>query len=69
VHDQVYLYEGSFSAEHGIGQAKVAELLERKSTTEMNLMRAFNQTQLGPALHYESKQSRFTKSELTLEAP
>jgi FAD/FMN-containing dehydrogenase len=38
VHDQVYLYQGSFSAEHGIGQAKVTELLERKSTTEMNLM-------------------------------
>jgi FAD/FMN-containing dehydrogenase len=40
VHDQVYLYQGSFSAEHGIGQAKVTELLERKSTTEMNLMRS-----------------------------
>ncbi len=44
VHDQVYLYEGSFSAEHGIGQAKVAELLERKSTTEMNLMHSIKRS-------------------------
>ena len=38
VHDQIYSHKGSFSAEHGIGQAKVTELLERKSATEMNLM-------------------------------
>jgi FAD/FMN-containing dehydrogenase len=44
VHDQVYLYQGSFSAEHGIGQAKVTELLERKSTTEMNLMNSLKRS-------------------------
>ncbi len=44
VHDQVYLYQGSFSAEHGIGQAKVAELLERKSTTEINLMQSIKRS-------------------------
>jgi FAD/FMN-containing dehydrogenase len=44
VHDQVYLYEGSFSAEHGIGQAKVAELLERKSTIEMSLMHSIKRS-------------------------
>jgi len=44
VHDQVYLYKGSFSAEHGIGQAKVTELLERKSITEMNLMHSIKRS-------------------------
>jgi FAD/FMN-containing dehydrogenase len=44
VYDQVYLYQGSFSAEHGIGQAKVTELLERKSTTEMNLMQSIKRS-------------------------
>jgi FAD/FMN-containing dehydrogenase len=44
VHDQVYSYQGSFSAEHGIGQAKVTELLERKSTTEMNLMHSIKRS-------------------------
>ena len=44
VHDQVYLYKGSFSAEHGIGQAKVTELVERKSVTEMNLMHSIKRS-------------------------
>lgn len=44
VHDQVYLHNGSFSAEHGIGQAKVTELIERKSSVEMALMRAIKQS-------------------------
>lgn len=44
VHDQVYLYKGSFSAEHGIGQAKVVELSERKSITEMNLMHSIKRS-------------------------
>jgi FAD/FMN-containing dehydrogenase len=44
VHDQIYLHKGSFSAEHGIGQAKVKELLERKSTTEMNLMHSIKRS-------------------------
>lgn len=44
VHDQVYLHNGSFSAEHGIGQAKVTELTERKSSVEMTLMRAIKKS-------------------------
>ena len=44
VHDQVYLHNGSFSAEHGIGQAKVTELSERKSSVEMALMRAIKKS-------------------------
>jgi D-lactate dehydrogenase (cytochrome) len=44
VHDQVYLHNGSFSAEHGIGQSKVAELTERKSSVEMTLMRAIKKS-------------------------
>jgi FAD/FMN-containing dehydrogenase len=44
VHDQVYLHNGSFSAEHGIGQAKVTELSERKSVVEMTLMRAIKKS-------------------------
>jgi FAD/FMN-containing dehydrogenase len=44
VHDQVYLHNGSFSAEHGIGQAKVTELTVRKSSVEMALMRAIKKS-------------------------
>jgi len=44
VHDQVYLHNGSFSAEHGIGQAKVTELNERKSSVEMTLMRTIKKS-------------------------
>lgn len=44
VHDQVYLHNGSFSAEHGIGQAKVTELIERKSSVEMDLMRVIKKS-------------------------
>ncbi len=44
VHDQVYLHNGSFSAEHGIGQAKVTELIERKSSVEMTLMRVIKKS-------------------------
>jgi FAD/FMN-containing dehydrogenase len=40
VHNQVYLYSGSFSAEHGIGQAKREELSFRKDIVEIDLMRA-----------------------------
>ena len=40
VHDQVYAYSGSFSAEHGIGQAKREELPLRKSTVEIELMKS-----------------------------
>jgi FAD/FMN-containing dehydrogenase len=40
VHDEVYQYSGSFSAEHGIGQLKLEELTTRKSVVEMELMRS-----------------------------
>jgi FAD/FMN-containing dehydrogenase len=40
VHDQVYLHNGSFSAEHGIGQLKRDELLRYKSPVEIELMRS-----------------------------
>lgn len=40
VHDEVYQYSGSFSAEHGIGQLKLEELTTRKSIVEMELMRS-----------------------------
>ena len=40
VHDQVYAHFGSFSAEHGIGQAKRAELPLRKDIAEIAIMRA-----------------------------
>lgn len=40
IHDMVRDYAGSFSAEHGIGQLKVAELERYASPTELDLMRA-----------------------------
>jgi len=40
VHDEVYKYSGSFSAEHGIGQLKRDELVTRKSDVELELMRS-----------------------------
>jgi FAD/FMN-containing dehydrogenase len=40
VHDLVYLRNGSMSAEHGIGQSKLAELVRRKSTVEIALMKS-----------------------------
>ena len=39
VYDLVQAYGGSFSAEHGIGLQKVAELKRYKSDTELDLMR------------------------------
>ncbi len=39
VYDIVQRYGGSFSAEHGIGLSKVAELAHYKSTVELELMR------------------------------
>jgi len=39
VHDLVQGARGSFSAEHGIGQAKRAELIRYKSEIELELMR------------------------------
>lgn len=39
IHDLVNDYNGSFSAEHGIGQLKVSELAHYRSAIEINLMR------------------------------
>jgi FAD/FMN-containing dehydrogenase len=39
VYDIVQQYSGSFSAEHGIGMSKVAELARYKSAVELDLMR------------------------------
>lgn len=43
VYDIVQRYGGSFSAEHGIGLAKVAELRRYKSEIELDLMRSIKQ--------------------------
>jgi FAD/FMN-containing dehydrogenase len=40
VHDLVHAFHGSISAEHGLGQAKVDEILRYKSVAEMDAMRA-----------------------------
>ncbi|QWE22018.1 FAD-binding oxidoreductase [Polynucleobacter sp. AP-Jannik-300A-C4] len=39
IHNEVYKFSGSFSAEHGIGQSKRDELPQRKSAVEIELMR------------------------------
>ena len=39
IHDLVRDFQGSFSAEHGIGRLKVEEMSHYKSDTEMNMMR------------------------------
>ena len=44
VHDIVYRFGGSMSAEHGIGQAKRGELERYKGGVELELMRALKQT-------------------------
>jgi FAD/FMN-containing dehydrogenase len=44
VYDLVQTYGGSFSAEHGVGLAKVAELRRYKSPVELELMRAIKRT-------------------------
>jgi len=40
VHDCVARFHGSFSAEHGVGQLKRAELVRYKSAVELDLMRS-----------------------------
>jgi len=40
IHDLVHEFQGSFSAEHGIGQLKVGELERYASPVELELMRA-----------------------------
>ena len=39
VHDSVHAFDGSISAEHGLGALKRADILRYKSPVEMNLMR------------------------------
>jgi FAD/FMN-containing dehydrogenase len=43
VHDIVTSFEGSISAEHGIGQYRVSELVRLKSATEIGLMQKIKQ--------------------------
>ena len=43
VYDAVQACGGSFSAEHGVGQLKLAEMAERKSPVALGLMRAIKQ--------------------------
>ncbi len=44
VHDIVHRFGGSFSAEHGIGQAKRSELAHYKSALEIELMQSLKRT-------------------------
>ena len=44
VHDTVYRFRGSISAEHGIGMMKRDELTRYKSETELDVMRTLKQT-------------------------
>jgi FAD/FMN-containing dehydrogenase len=44
VYDLVQRYSGSFSAEHGVGLAKVKELVRYKSPVEIDMMRAIKRT-------------------------
>lgn len=48
IHDQVHVFGGSFSAEHGIGAMKRDDMLRYKSETALSLMRAVKQA-LDPA--------------------
>ena len=43
VHDVIQKYNGSFSAEHGVGVFKAQELVDRKSPVEIDLMRRIKQ--------------------------
>jgi len=44
VYDIVHRYDGSFSAEHGIGLAKVRDMVRYKSALEMELMASIKRT-------------------------
>lgn len=44
VHDIVQKYDGSIAAEHGVGTFKAAEMAQRKSSVEMDLMRLVKNT-------------------------
>jgi FAD/FMN-containing dehydrogenase len=43
VHDRVVAYNGSISAEHGLGQLRKAEAWRIKSSVELGLMKAIKQ--------------------------
>ena len=44
VHDCVHRFNGSISAEHGLGQLKREEIKRYKSDVELNMMRAIKAT-------------------------
>ncbi|MBO6783939.1 MAG: FAD-binding oxidoreductase [Alphaproteobacteria bacterium] len=44
VHDEAHKLRGSFSAEHGIGKIKVADLARNKAGVEIDMMRAIKAT-------------------------
>ena len=44
VYETVKSFDGSISAEHGLGQLKREEVLHHKSAIEMELMRALKRT-------------------------
>jgi FAD/FMN-containing dehydrogenase len=44
VYDVVHRYEGSFSAEHGVGLAKLADMVRYKSAIELELMTTLKRT-------------------------
>ena len=44
IHDIAAELDGSFSAEHGIGQLKMPDMQRYKSTIELNLMRTLKRT-------------------------
>jgi FAD/FMN-containing dehydrogenase len=43
VHDSVHRFDGSISAEHGLGALKRDEIRHYKSEIELNLMRSIKQ--------------------------
>jgi FAD/FMN-containing dehydrogenase len=47
VHDQVYTFDGSISAEHGIGRLKAADLITYGDAGKLSAMRAIK-TALDP---------------------
>ena len=44
IYDVVHRYEGSFSAEHGVGLAKLADMVRYKSPVELELMATLKRT-------------------------
>ena len=52
VHDQVHAFDGSISAEHGIGRLKSADLISYGDAGKLSAMRAIKAA-LDPRWHYE----------------